>query len=60
MVRGNGNGNGNQRGPYACMLAPTPDQPLSHGGFEFIYQREFYPSIDSTEYCLPAAINILI
>merc|ERR1740128_1054498 len=28
---GNGNGNGNQRGPYACMLAPTPDQPLSHG-----------------------------
>ena len=24
-------GNGNQRGPYACMLAPTPGQPQVHG-----------------------------
>ena len=24
IVAGNGIGNGNQRGPYACMLAPTP------------------------------------
>ena len=24
-------GNGNQRGPYVCMLAPTPGQPQVHG-----------------------------
>ena len=28
---GNGNGYGNQLGHYACKLAPTPDQPPSHG-----------------------------
>ena len=32
---GHGNENGNERGPYACMLASTPDQPLSHGDAGF-------------------------
>ena len=31
IVIRNGNGNGNQLGLYACMLAPTPGQPPSHG-----------------------------
>ena len=36
---GIGNVNGNQRGPYACMLAPTPGQPQVHGLFctTFLY-----------------------